>query len=202
MEAGAPLTVLGESAPISSPAWAAGHTGVCPTCRCDLTTRVLPEPTGAVLVVDGFEVAGHPVGQGSKTVETRTRPDGTTHTWVREDAKGLEAWRAEVTRACRDYWQDRPPLEEPMMASALFGYRRPGSHFSRSQSRWGQLLPSAPQEAATTGADVEKLVRAICDSMQVAGMIRNDKLICRLRDVYRRYDAHEYVRIWLWELPR
>jgi Holliday junction resolvase RusA-like endonuclease len=185
MEARAALTVLETSPPPVD----AGH-------------APMPLPSARNLVVNGLEILGTPEGQGSKTVASHTNAAGKTRSWVREQNRDLAPFRGRVVQTARDYWQDRPPLDRPLMVSIVFAFLRPGSHFSRGRTTWGRLLPSAPGECVTTGDDIDKLQRALFDSLTIAGLIRDDKLIVRLRDVYRRYDDHEYVRIWLWELPR
>jgi len=106
-------------------------------------------------------VEGIPATQGSKTLY-RGR--------MVEASKKLPAWRKAIMVACYAELlkQGRPdPLDEPLKLTAFIFLPRP------AKPKWERLPASKP--------DVDKLVRAICDSLVLAEVIKDDALIVELQ---------------------
>jgi crossover junction endodeoxyribonuclease RusA len=106
-------------------------------------------------------VEGIPATQGSKTLY-RGR--------MVESSKKLPAWRkavmgaafAELIRSSVS-----APFDEPLKLTAFIFLPRP------AKPKWDRLPASKP--------DLDKLVRAICDALTLAGVIRDDALIVELQ---------------------
>lgn len=102
-----------------------------------------------------FHVAGKPVTQGSKRIgRIGSRPV------VLDDNSGLKAWRAAVTLAARHAWGGRPPIGAATDVSVIveFAFTKPKS------SRY-----TYPRRA-----DIDKLTRALFDSITDAGVWADD----------------------------
>jgi Holliday junction resolvase RusA-like endonuclease len=124
-------------------------------------SRIQPGPARRIQ----FEVPGTPAQQGSKTLgQTK---EGKT--FMRESAKGLAVWRGKVIAHARAAIGPRwKPLDGPLYLYLTFWMPRPDSH---------------PKTIATypTGApDLDKLVRAIGDSLTQANVIVDDARIVKL----------------------
>jgi Holliday junction resolvase RusA-like endonuclease len=121
-----------------------------------------------------FTVPGVPAPQGSKT---RTRWGG-----IREDNPATRPWREAVTweavAAMTSGEPDsqsrvlgvRPPLDGPLELNVTFVFPRPKSHYGTGRNA-GTLKKTAPIWCATK-PDVDKLVRAVADSM--TGIVYRD----------------------------
>lgn len=121
-----------------------------------------------------IHVVGTPVAQGSKVAN---RHGG----GVRDsNAKKLKPWRAEVAGIVADTiastgWQT---LDEACEVEISFFHARPQAHFGTGRNA-GVLKPSAPCWKATA-PDVDKLTRAILDSLTTAQAFRDDGRVARL----------------------
>lgn len=108
-----------------------------------------------------FRVGGEPIPQGSKTGFS---PVGSTKvTMTDSNRKRLKPWRKHVTDVARQHathagWT---PLDGPCWIRVQFWM--PVAQDRRRWMRW-----------ADTSADGDKLLRAICDSLQDAGIVKND----------------------------
>lgn len=109
-----------------------------------------------------FFVDGVPQPQGSKRHVGNGR--------MIESAKGLKAWRREVTDAAVLAMADRHWLDGALFLSAVFYLPRPKGHY-RAGRYAGQLRDSAPVWHVVK-PDVDKLVRALGDAM--TGIVYQD----------------------------
>jgi Holliday junction resolvase RusA-like endonuclease len=116
------------------------------------------------------EVAGDPVPQGSMVRSrwgVRSANSSQLRPW-----RDLVAWHARQATAGR-------MILGPCELDVSFLFRRPKGHY-RSGSRAGELRDSAPGHKSTA-PDLDKLVRAVCDALTVAGAVRDDSQIALLR---------------------
>lgn len=105
---------------------------------------------------------GTPVPQGSKTA----RPFGKTGKWgvVEANKTRLIPWRdsvAEAAFAVREAL-GLEPLDEPVVVTCVFTVKKPGG---------------APKRKVTypaTAPDLDKLIRAVGDSLTAAGVLKDD----------------------------
>jgi Holliday junction resolvase RusA-like endonuclease len=136
-----------------------------------------------------INVVGTPVAQGSKVAN---RHGG----GVRDsNAKKLKPWRAEVAGIVADTisstgWQT---LDEPCEVEITFFHARPQAHYGTGRNA-GILKPTAPHWKATA-PDVDKLTRAILDSLTTAQAFRDDGRVARLLVEDRYADAATGARI-------
>jgi crossover junction endodeoxyribonuclease RusA len=112
-------------------------------------------------------VEGTPITQGSKN------RSATGHTYD-DNAKTLKPWRRRVTAAAAAALP-RPwtPLDGPLRVSVAFAFERPKSHPKRTRT-W-----------PTHNKDIDKLQRAVLDSLTEAGVWADDG---RVVDVHARKD--------------
>lgn len=117
-----------------------------------------------------FEVRGIPAPQGSK----RHVGKGV----MIEQSKRVKPWRAAVKEAALIAMNKQSgfPLDEPINVQVIFTFQRPKSHLNAK----GSLKPKSPIHHITH-PDVDKLVRSTGDALVEAGMIKDDRLIFRLR---------------------
>jgi Holliday junction resolvase RusA-like endonuclease len=121
------------------------------------------------MTVEQFYVTGTPVPQGSKTSFRHSK----TGAVVMVDANpALKAWRATVDATARREWSGRPALDGGVTASLLFYMPRPKGHYGTGRNA-GILKPSAPT-LMTVKPDVDKLSRAVLDSLSTAGIWTDD----------------------------
>ena len=114
-----------------------------------------------------IEVIGAPVPQGSLVGDPRF--GGLRYS---NDAL-LKEWRSKVIIALADTAPDDWDQNAPLYVTAYFKFIRPKSHYGVKG-----LRPSAPEHKATK-PDLDKLVRGIGDSIEQAGIARNDSQIIR-----------------------
>lgn len=129
-----------------------------------------PPPGDVVLT---FRVAGVPQPQGSK-VPAVTR-DG--RPYLREDVgHRMRAWRQalHVTMVTLAQREVRCPLTGPVEVALLFGVKAP-QNLPKDRLGWPAARP-----------DLDKLARAVNDSLTSSGVLKDDALICSqpLRKVY------------------
>jgi Holliday junction resolvase RusA-like endonuclease len=79
-----------------------------------------------------------------------------------EDNPRHADWRARVALAARQA-HSGPPLTGALCVRLTFTFDRPRSHYGTGRNT-GTIRPSAPQHK-TTKPDLDKLVRAVCDSL-------------------------------------
>lgn len=128
--------------------------------------------TGPLLLLD---VDGVPVPQGSKRLGLNR---ATGRAVVLDDNPALAAWRELVAFRARAAWAGRPPLTVPVRASLAFYLPRPAGHYGTGRNA-GQLRPSAPAWPGVK-PDLDKLCRAVFDSLETAGVWANDSRCCWL----------------------
>jgi crossover junction endodeoxyribonuclease RusA len=124
-----------------------------------------------------FCVVGEPVTQGSKRafLDGHGRP----HTTEVTD-KVLRPWRAEVASAALEARQGAGTIDGPVAVELTFYLARPASYPKRVRLPW-------------KGRDVDKLARAVLDSLTTAQVYRDDSRVTDL--VVRKRFAAEYVGV-------
>lgn len=111
-----------------------------------------------------FRVLGVPVPQGSKQAFVRGG-----RAVMRDDNSGkLKPWRTEVANAAREAHAGRPPFDGALQLDARFVMPRPAS--ARKKAHWCTVKP-----------DLDKLLRALGDSLTMAGVIRDDARFAEIR---------------------
>lgn len=170
------------------------------TTTPDLFTPPAPEAAGPIPpVASGGEtlpapaldvwVSGKAWPKGSKTAVRRGGKVIQIEAADYNNAGALTAWSAAVATQLRRTWGSRGPLDETVHVVVEFHRTRPGG-----TRRW--------QTYASTKPDVDKLVRAIGDALQTAGVVRDDSRIADLRAIKRLVEpgAEPGVRIRVWAL--
>lgn len=145
-------------------------------------------------LVVSFRVEGDPTPQGSK--DYKGLRGGKPVLIESSDAK-LRPWRQAVAYAGRRAMGRRGPINVPVRLVSTFYLPRPRSHFGARG-----LLPSAPDWPAVK-PDLDKLVRAISDSMVHGRVIAEDSRIVS-HDTWKVYADAEYppgVSIELYQVP-
>lgn len=108
-----------------------------------------------------FTVEGDPVGQGSKSISK------SGHMYD-ANAKTLKPWRKKMSDAAREAWSaagHSSPFAGPVHVDTLF--------------RFTPSFSDPDRVFASTRQDGDKLTRAAYDSLKVAGVLRDDSLVCR-----------------------
>lgn len=129
-----------------------------------------------------FKVHGKPATQGSKRAMGRR---GGGPIIMVESNKRLPGWRNDVAFAAQ---QATPPdwnPAGPMQLQCTFYFARPKSHHVAGDTS-RPLKATAPQHHITIAGDVDKLARAICDSLTTAAVWLDDKQVITLHCT-RRY---------------
>lgn len=134
-----------------------------------------------------YWVRGEPVPQGSKRVWKG--PTGTLH--MKEDA-GIRhtTWRYELAAAARTAMTDDgfiTPFREPIYLGIDFTMRRNIGHYGTGRNA-ERLAPRAPA-LPTKPPDIDKLVRAVLDSM--TGIVYVDD-----SQVVRLHTTKTFVHRW------
>ena len=112
-------------------------------------------------------VSGQPASQaGTRAVPTR---GGTRQ--ISTGSAGLLAWRNAVTAEALKVWHGRTPLDGPVAVEVEFVFAPPKTRLRKVAAAGG--LPAGYQ------LDLDKLQRAIGDSLERAGVITNDARICQ-----------------------
>lgn len=120
-----------------------------------------------------WKVEGTPAPQGSKRHVGMGR--------MIESCKALKPWREQIIAETRLNALVPQGLDEAVALSLVFLFPRPKAHYNSK----GQLKPSAP-EHKTTKPDIDKLARAVLDSLTLAGVFRDDALVYSLT-LQKRY---------------
>jgi Holliday junction resolvase RusA-like endonuclease len=92
-----------------------------------------------------------------------------------DSCKRLAPWRQLVRRTAKDLrpegWYAR--LDAPVCVSVVFVFARPNDQFINNKPGPDRLKPNAPQHCTKRIGDVDKLSRAILDSLS-EGIVYND----------------------------
>lgn len=115
----------------------------------------------------GFTVGGIPVPQGSKrafVVKGRA-------VLADVNSKALKAWRKDVAAAAAGAYAGRATLDEPVAVRVRFVFERP---------------KTVKREHMAVAPDVDKLARAVLDSLTSAAVYRDDSRVVHL-DVTKSY---------------
>lgn len=110
-----------------------------------------------------FFVPGAPQPGGSKKGYAVKTKGGGTRIAIVEDAKHNAPWRAKVSLAAADLFQDGP-LAGPLEVSFSFQMPRPLSHYGTGKNR-GTLKVTAP-DWHTIAPDTTKLIRSTEDALK------------------------------------
>lgn len=167
-------------------------------------------PAGLRRVV--ITVAGTPVTQGSKTAIPVMRAGGVpvlgpggrpVINMADDNGKKLKPWRAEVVKA-GDLAMRRAGLvafEGPCGLSASFLFTRPKGHYRTG--RFADLLrEDAPVWPVAKGKDdLDKLLRAVCDALTIAGVWGDDSQVAEFGQVRKGWALHggqpgAVIRVW------
>lgn len=127
--------------------------------------------TRPLLVLD---VDGVPVPQGSKKLGLNR---ATGRAVLLDDNAALAGWRYLLALRARQGW-GKSPWAGPVAADLRFYLPRPASHYGTGRNA-GIVKASAP---AVPGVkpDLDKLVRAVFDSLTVAGVWADDSRVVDL----------------------
>jgi Holliday junction resolvase RusA-like endonuclease len=128
-----------------------------------------------------FTVLGNPVQQGSKTGFVV----GKRAVIVDQNKVKLKPWRAHVRQAAETALAGRTGLDDACFVHLDFYMRRPKTVHRRRPS----VKP-----------DIDKLTRAILDSLTDAAVIKDDALVVALHVQQWYADDEPYVRIKVGEL--
>lgn len=115
-----------------------------------------------------FVVQGIPAPQGSKNA------------WGGESSKNLKPWRSAVQWEATDTKlnQHLETMLGPAHLVVEFRFSRPKAHY-RTGKNQHLLRDDAPRDK-TTAPDLDKLVRAVCDALTIAGIWRDDSQVSRI----------------------
>jgi Holliday junction resolvase RusA-like endonuclease len=112
-------------------------------------------------------VMGKPRPQGS--LRTLVPVRGSKPTIVPADS-GVYRYRADIQAAFVRKYGEPKPLEGPIVLHAVFVFRRPDNHYypeakTKGRKARTELRPTAPGIHYISTPDVDKLVRAVGDSL-------------------------------------
>lgn len=136
-------------------------------------------------------VPGRPAPQGSMTPIRRGPKLGVKAA----NEKVLKPWRAQITAFALDRWGGATPLDEALCATLVFRFRRPGGHFNVA----GELNKQGrenPYPANRGTGDGDKLVRAVFDGLEAAGVLADDARIVE-HHARKEWGDKEGVQLWL-----
>ena len=125
-----------------------------------------------------LEVPGEPQPQGSAKAFKHRH---TGRVMVTSDNARLRPWRDAVCWHARQALLGAGPLAGPVKVTVEFRFLRPGGHFGKRG-----LRPAAPREHVVR-PDLDKLLRALLDSLSEAGVWRDDAQVVEAR-ARKRYD--------------
>jgi len=128
-------------------------------------------------------VWGDPVPQGSKRAFVVTGRDGRPRPVVAESAgPALRSWRSDLVEQARAALGEAGPSLGPLAVTVVFHLRRP----KRPRSAEPERRP-----------DLDKLVRAVLDGLQTAGVFRDDAQVVSLWGRKRYADETPRTEIWV-----
>lgn len=127
-----------------------------------------------------FTVLGKPAPQGSKTYKGRGV--------MVDSCKRLKAWRQLVRKTAKSL---RPPgwyakLDAPICISVVFVFARANDQYVNNTPGPDRLKPDAPQQCTKRIGDVDKLCRAILDSLSEGVVYHDDAQVIDLI-AHKRY---------------
>lgn len=118
-----------------------------------------------------FSVHGRPVPQGSVVAHVRNGKASIHYA----SGSGLAVWRNMVSAAARDAWTG-DIYGGPIEVAVTFRMARPRNHYRNLQ---GDLRAAARDEQPTVMPDLDKLIRAVLDSL--TGIVyRDDAQVTRI----------------------
>jgi Holliday junction resolvase RusA-like endonuclease len=86
------------------------------------------------------------------------------------------AWRSQVSQAALEAKGDSDWITGPVELRLGFDMPRPLNHFGTGKKTAGLVKPTAPV-VPIVAPDLDKLIRAICDSLTDAGLYRDDSQV-------------------------
>lgn len=127
--------------------------------------HVIRRKGGVIVWTTGPKIIGHNAVIGQPALNY-------TH-----DSKKTAPWMRHVEKEARVAWTGLEPLDGALWLDAIFYERRIDGHFF--QRKAGRVLrPDAPAYPAVTQThDIDKMRRAISDSLTNAGVLADDKRI-------------------------
>jgi Holliday junction resolvase RusA-like endonuclease len=90
-----------------------------------------------------------------------------------DNKKTLHPWRQMVAWQAKEVWGDMVAAVGPIQLQIRFFFSRPTGHYRKDGER---LRPAAPADMCVK-PDLDKLVRAVKDSLKDAGVYRNDSQV-------------------------
>ena len=130
-------------------------------------------------------VVGTPAPQGSKRHVGGGR--------LIESSAKVKPWREAVAAELAGHAGAFPDV--PVHLDATFVLRRPKGHWGTGRNA-GQLRATAPMLPGTK-PDLDKLLRALCDAIAMAGVVRGDQQITTITAAKRYARANEATGVWL-----
>jgi crossover junction endodeoxyribonuclease RusA len=124
-----------------------------------------------------FFAKGKPAPQGSKKVHRYVQGRAI----LGESSVNVQPWRAIVSGSARRLRPQEWHATLPMSLVITFVFARPKSHFRTN----GELKDKAPRYCTTRIGDLDKLCRAVCDSLTGIAY-DDDSQVCHLQ-AERRY---------------
>ena len=108
-----------------------------------------------------------------------------------DSCKRLKSWRQLVRKTAKDLrpngWYAR--LDAPICISVVFVFARPNNQFINNKPGPDRLKPDAPQHCTKRIGDVDKLCRAILDSLSEGVLYNDDAQVINLV-ASKRYAKH------------
>ena len=130
-------------------------------------------------------IVGTPAPQGSKRHVGGGR--------LIESSAKVKPWRETI--AAHLAALDADPIDGPVHLTARFDLQRPQGHWGTGRNA-GQLRATAPMLPGTK-PDLDKLLRALCDAIAMAGVVRGDQQITTITAAKRYARAGEATGVWL-----
>lgn len=129
-----------------------------------------------------FRVLGIPSPQaGTKSVPVKLPSGQTVWRKITEGGAGLKGWRQEVSDAAAVHADRVGMMRAPVYLEVVFRFPMPAS-----RPKWAR---EAGMLLCTVKPDLDKIVRAIGDSLKVAGLLHDDAQIVMHRVV--KVEVHE-----------
>lgn len=132
------------------------------------------EPQGSATAFVPLDKNGYPMARGGRNADGSYRK-GSVIVNITSDNANLKKWRTAVANAARRKWDTRAAIEgESLRVEVCFFLKRPENHWR--SGRYAHLLKEDAPAAPLTFPDVDKLLRAILDSL--TGIVyRDDSLV-------------------------